>query len=243
MKKAKKYYVYKYYIKGKLVYIGQTQVDPYDRYRQHVLEETRYAQIDEFELLEVPTEIDMCLLETYLIAKNQPPWNIKDTNKSIPTFKLLYNDNFIKYTRDQFIRTFKKVYQLPYSRSKLKEISKYKRLDDNNIYTLDFLNSSVKHFTYKNHIITLEYDKKFIDAYLNYFNIDNNYYFKVNKLDTSKILNSYIKIENINTGNTEKIYFVENIDSINKEFYSRCTTKEEISDIIFKITKGVEKSE
>ena len=41
MRKIKKYYVYKYYIKGKLVYIGQTQVDPYDRYRQHVLEETR----------------------------------------------------------------------------------------------------------------------------------------------------------------------------------------------------------
>lgn len=238
MKNKRKYYVYKYYINDKLVYIGQTQVNPYDRYRQHVLEETRYSQIDEFELLEVPTEIDMCLLETYLIAKNQPPWNIKDTGKSIPTFKLLYEGEFIKYSRDQFIRTFKNTYQLPYSRNKLKEIGKYPRLNENDIKNLNFLNKENKLYTYKNHIITLVYDKIFIYNYLNYFKIDDNYYFKLNKLDSSKVFNSYIKIENISTGNSEKIYFVENIDSLDKEFYCRCTTKEEISYMINKIVRS-----
>ena len=238
MKNKRKYYVYKYYINDKLVYIGQTQVNPYDRYRQHVLEETIYSQVTAIELMEVPTEIDMCLLETYLIALYQPPWNIKDRNKSIPTLKLLYANNFIKYDKNTFIRKFGNSFQLPYSRNKLKEIGKYPRLNENDIKSLNFLNKENKLYTYKNHIIKLVYDKIFIENYLNYFKIGNNYYFKLNKLDSSKVFNSYIKIENISTGNNEKIYLVENIDSLDKEFYCRCTTKEEISYMINNIVRS-----
>lgn len=238
MKSKKKYYVYKYYVYDKLVYIGQTQVNPYDRYRQHVLEETIYSQVTAIELMEVPTEIDMCLLETYLIALYQPPWNIKDRNKSIPTLKLLYANNFIKYDKNTFIRKFGKSFQLPYSRNKLKEISKYPRLNENDIKSLNFLNKENKLYTYKNYVIELIYDKEFIENYLNYFKLNDNYYFKLNKLDSSKVFNSYIKVENISTGNNEKIYLVENIDSLDKEFYCRCTTKEEVSYIINNIVRG-----
>ena len=240
MRNKRKYYVYKYYVNDKLVYIGQTQVNPYDRYRQHVLEETIYSQVTAIELMEVPTEIDMCLLETYLIALYQPPWNIKDRDKSIPTLKLLYSDNFIKYDKDTFIRKFGNSFKLPYSRNKLIEIGKYPRLNEDNINNLDFLTNNKKHFTYKNHIISLHYNKEFVENYLNYFKVNDNYYFKLNNLDSTKILNSYIKIENISTGKDDKIYFVEHIDFINKEFYCRCNIKDQISEDILNIIKGVE---
>lgn len=87
------YYVYRFFnINNEIVYVGKTNnID--SRMRQHFsdkghLKPEQYAQVQRVEYTECPSQLDMDILEKYLINLWQPPFNTVDRNSSISFFDL-----------------------------------------------------------------------------------------------------------------------------------------------------------
>jgi hypothetical protein len=80
------FFVYKYYVKDELVYIGRTD-KPFKRYLEHAHEDSRFKTVTRFDLFECASKADMVLLERVLIGKYTPPWNIVDKDIGTTTFK------------------------------------------------------------------------------------------------------------------------------------------------------------
>lgn len=83
----KGYFLYKYYVKNELKYIGRT-IDPVTRYLQHVNEDSRFKKVTRFDVYECKNKSDMLLLERLLIGTYTPEWNVVDAEIGKPSIKL-----------------------------------------------------------------------------------------------------------------------------------------------------------
>lgn len=92
-----KAYVYKFYEKNEVVYIGHTtnmkkrmcvHYAPENDYQNHVLTNEQISKVDRIEFVEVRTLTDSKLLEAYLIATIRPRYN-KDYNEDGTSFQLV----------------------------------------------------------------------------------------------------------------------------------------------------------
>lgn len=83
----KGYFLYKYYVKDELKYIGRTN-DPVSRYFQHTNEDARFRRVTRFEVYECNNKADMLLYERLLIGKYSPEWNIVDAEIGSTSIKI-----------------------------------------------------------------------------------------------------------------------------------------------------------
>ena len=74
---GKRYWLYKYYIGNKLVYIGQTKQSLIRRYQAHCAEDSKYEKVDFVEISEVNNSAELNIAEIAMIAELKPPWNKK----------------------------------------------------------------------------------------------------------------------------------------------------------------------
>ena len=211
------FYVYKYYIKDELVYIGKTLVGPYERYRQHILEDSKYNQITYFEVMTVNSEIDMDILESYLIAKHKPVWNIKDTDKGDLGIDISYNYQFEGYGYSEFVRVFGfGKTRSPISRNRLKEISGRDIIKEFKPSHLVFDAKYRGHNRgYEVHIpewflscLRDEFDKRENAVYGEKFPVQVD--IPITDFGTD-VINYRVDVENVNTGIKESVYIVDHV--------------------------------
>lgn len=124
----KKYYLYKYYVNEKLVYIGKTK-RPYKRYVEHLKKDEKFYNVNFIEVAEVNQEIKMDVLELFLINNEKPIWNKVVSSGD----KIEVHLEFIKYDIKNFILTFSgyknplpKTYELEINRKNLHQKEPFK---------------------------------------------------------------------------------------------------------------------
>ena len=72
---SKRYWLYKYYVGDRLVYVGQTKQPPIRRYQAHCAEDSKYEDVDFVEIAEVSNSAELNIAETAMISELKPPWN------------------------------------------------------------------------------------------------------------------------------------------------------------------------
>ena len=82
-----KYYLYKYFVKDALVYIGKT-TSPYKRLVGHMQCDNKYRQVTAIEVCECENKASMDILELMLIVSLKPPWNVAGATDDLLQFPL-----------------------------------------------------------------------------------------------------------------------------------------------------------
>lgn len=114
MSEQKKYFVYKYYKNGSLVYVGKATGNPFTRYWNHVKKDNYkgpvpFDCVDEVGIIRFDMKMDMEICELYLIMKHKPILNELDCHpNSEPTLEVIGIPDEERYTISEFVNLFNK---------------------------------------------------------------------------------------------------------------------------------------
>lgn len=88
------FYIYRYFVNGKEVYVGRTN-RPAKRFLEHCRDDSRYESVDRVDIHRCKTKADMIFLEKILIMSERPPWNVAEMDNGELSFEI----PSVKYTQ------------------------------------------------------------------------------------------------------------------------------------------------